>query len=85
MADVVQFRYTRFGFSLTIYPTRIEVQQGIFPFKRRTTLSIRQIASCDVTGGTHALQITTTAGRRYTYGVGFTANKAQTILSTLLS
>jgi hypothetical protein len=71
MADVLA-RYNRLGFSLTVYPNRIEVVEGVM--RKRTIIPLRNVANVEKTL-TNKVIIHTNDGKKQTFVCGLQTGK----------
>lgn len=76
MAEKVVFR-RRPGLKLEVYDNRIEVTEGLIPFRKKKVIPFRSISSVDVASMTKRLVIETNDGDDYKYSLGYlTGRKA---------
>ena len=79
------FEYSRFGFTFTVYPNRIEVSEG--PWKsiaKKTTLLIRNIASVEIKGMSRKLFIRMNDNTTHEYIIGLEVENAVSAINGLM-
>lgn len=83
MDETPLYTYGRFGFSLRLYPNRIEVAEGPFGMKRETVL-LRSVTDVSAIGFTGRLSVTTADGRARNWRVGWQAERARAAILAAL-
>ncbi len=69
-------RYKRFGFSMTVYPNRIEVKRLAFLWLSRTTvIPLKSVANVEKNTATNRLTVHTNDGKRHKFVTGFQTGK----------
>lgn len=63
-------KFSRAFLSLTVHDNRLEIVEGMFPFKKRRTIPFRNIASVEVSKYTKELVIETNDGKTHKFAVG---------------
>lgn len=63
-------KFSRLFLSLTVHDNRIEVSEGMFPFKKRLTIPFKNIANVEVSKYTKELIIQTNDGKKHKYAIG---------------
>jgi hypothetical protein len=79
------FEEKRFGFRFTVYPNRIETQEGTFGrVAKNETLLLKTVTAVEVVGMSRKLRLTTQDGRVREYNLGTHGEQArQTIVGLL--
>jgi len=62
--------FKRLFLSLTIHDNRIEVVEGMIPFRKRQTIPFRNIANIEVGKFTKLLIISTNDGKKHKFSIG---------------
>jgi len=62
--------FKRAFLSLTIHENRIEVVEGMFPFKKRKTIPFRNVANVEVSKFTKELIVQTNDGKTHKFSIG---------------
>lgn len=78
MADSL-FSYSRPGFALEVFATRIEVSEGMV-IKKRYSIPVKTITDVGSGGVMRKLTITTNDGKSRDYNVGGQAEKARSAI-----
>jgi len=55
------------GIKLTLYPNRVEIEQGMLLTKKRETILLRSVTDVSVPALQNRLTITTSDGKKHTY------------------
>lgn len=74
---MTQKTFKRAMLSLTIHKNRIEIVDGMVPFRKRKTIPFRNVANVEVSKFTKELIIFTNDGKKHKYAIGG-FGKAQT-------
>jgi hypothetical protein len=69
--------FKRLFLKLVVYDNRIEVVEGMFPFKKKQTIPLKNIANVEVSKFTKQLIIDTNDGKKHKFAIGG-FGKAQT-------
>lgn len=69
--------FKRMFLRLTVHDNRIEVVEGMIPFRKKQTIPFRNIADVEVSKFTKKLVIKTNDGKEHAYAFGGTGGKAK--------
>lgn len=62
--------FKRLFLRLTVFDNRIEVVEGMIPFRKKQTIPFRNIATVEVAKFTKCLVIKTNDGKTHTFAIG---------------
>lgn len=62
--------FSRAFLSITVHDNRVEVLDGMLPFRKKTVIPFRNIASVEVSKFTKQLEIHTNDGKKHKYAIG---------------
>ena len=62
--------FGRLGLELTVHDNRVEVMEGMVPFRKKETIPFRNIATVEVSKFTKELVIKTNDGKTHKFAIG---------------
>lgn len=85
MSDQPLAQHKRLGFSLTVWPNRIEVEQvGALAMKKREVIPLRNVTAVERHAASSRITVRTNDGKKHTWATGFdTAKIYDAIMSAL--
>ena len=69
--------FKRMFLKMTVHDNRIEVVEGMIPFRKKHTIPFRNIANVEVSKFTKRLVVETNDGKEHSFAFGGTGRKAQ--------
>ncbi len=63
-------KFSRLGLTIIVHDNRLEIRDGMWPFRKKTIIPFRNLASAEVSSVTKRLVITTNDGKERKYAVG---------------
>lgn len=64
------FTFKRLFLSLTVHDNRVEIVEGMFPFRKKWSIPFRSIASVEVSRFTRRLIVKTNDGKEHQFAIG---------------
>lgn len=70
MANTKPRRFARLFLTFLVHDNRVEIRDGLWPFRRTQIIPFRNIANVGVSKFTNRLEIVTNDGKRQKYALG---------------